>query len=633
MAANNKSLGKKISTTRTKTVIVKKPGSNEYLYQKFGPKALALINKYNLQIDESYKKLISSYERINSLPKNDPRRPNLIDLWEGEFNRIFKHFWENFANGQNSTNERAISGWKDRLDVKPVSVLPDEKRKDLISRLSPTASSFKGSKTTKEEILSRAGYSNQIKAEKFNFTATAKTGQSLFEIENLLSAAEEKGVGEPESILKNSFAALQSSENEVASTKSVIRIDEETELMTSSAVPDPNLLDFINDGNVSNNLIKEENVNVADQELTKETKISESESQENNSESIGYIARENMSREDFNKTNNIEVQESNLVKEDENLAALELGTEFFQKHLTEEFDINTNIYVTDKMGKIEYSIKDEMIIPEKRNILSKEGFEINLNPEKTNLLITNNERTEKKEQSKPYHEERPVGYYPINYDAAKRPMIHDLIASNERESLALDEMTHKVEYLRQLRNDRRHRVNMMKIERANSYIVTRARRLAESRELRRLKRREDVNLKAIEKAERLRRLHERQKLIELMKERQLKRTEEKRVASVLRLERERRYERDAKYRAEIATIDAQIRQEQELIKGTELKMKAYFTKVNDNEMFDESLKVAKEIVPNYKAIQQKAETIQQLEEQKRKDRVEKISRKFIKNIK
>ncbi len=633
MAANNKSLGKKISTTRTKTVIVKKPGSNEYLYQKFGPKALALINKYNLQIDESYKKLISSYERINSLPKNDPRRPNLIDLWEGEFNRIFKHFWENFANGQITTNERTISGWKDRLDVKPVSVLPDEKRKDLISRLSTTASNFKGSKTTKEEILSRAGYSNQIKAEKFNFTATAKTGQSLFEIESLLSAAEEKGVGEPESILKNSFAALQSSENEVASTKSVIRIDEETELMTSTAIPDPNLLDFINDGNVSNNLIQEENTDVAGQELTKETKVSESESQENNSESIGYITRENMSREEFNKTNNIEVQESNLVKEDENLAALELGTEFFQKHLTEEFDINTNIYVTEKMGKIEYSMKDEMIIPEKRNILSKEGFEINLNPEKTNLLITNNDRTEKTEQAKPYHEERPVGYYPINYDAAKRPMIHDLIASNERESLALDEMTHKVEYLRQLRNDRRHRVNMMKIERANSYIVTRARRLAESRELRRLKRREDVNLKAIEKAERLRRLHERQKLIELMKERQLKRTEEKRVASVLRLERERRYERDAKYRAEIATIDAQIRQEQELIKGTELKMKAYFTKVNDNEMFDESLKVAKEIVPNYKAIQQKAETIQQLEEQKRKDRVEKISRKFIKNIK
>ncbi|WP_342258438.1 hypothetical protein [Spiroplasma endosymbiont of Dioctria linearis] len=633
MAANNKSLGKNISTTRTKTVIVKKPGSNEYLYQKFGPKALALINKYNLQIDESYKKLISSYERINSLPKNDPRRPNLIDLWEGEFNRIFKHFWENFANGQNYTNERAISGWKDRLDVKPVSVLPDEKRKDLISRLSPTASSFKGSKTTKEEILSRAGYSNQIKTEKFNFTATAKTGQSLFEIENLLSAAEEKGVGEPESILKNSFAALQSSENEVASTKSVIRIDEETELMTSSAIPDPNLLDFINDGNVSNSLIQEEKANIANQELTKETKISESESQDNNSESIGYITRENMSREEFNKTNNIEVQENILVKEDENLAALELGTEFFQKHLTEEFDINTNIYVTEKMGKIEYSIKDEMIIPEKRNILSKEGFEINLNPEKTNLLVTNNERTEKKGQAKPYHEERPVGYYPINYDAAKRPMIHDLIASNERESLALDEMTHKVEYLRQLRNDRRHRVNMMKIERANSYIVTRARRMAESRELRRLKRREDVNLKAIEKAERLRRLHERQKLIELMKERQLKRTEEKRVASVLRLERERRYERDAKYRAEIATIDAQIRQEQELIKGTELKMKAYFTKVNDNEMFDESLKVAKEIVPNYKAIQQKAETIQQLEEQKRKDRVEKISRKFIKNIK
>ncbi|ALD66232.1 hypothetical protein SCANT_v1c03220 [Spiroplasma cantharicola] len=637
MAVNNKSLGKKISTTRTKTVIVKKPGSNEYLYQKFGPKALALINKYNLQIDDSYKKLISSYERINSLPKDDPRKPNLIDLWEGEFNRIFKHFWENFANGQFS-NERTISGWKDRLDVKPVSVLPDEKRRDLISRLSPTAADFKGNKTTKEEILFRAGYQNQVKTEKINFTATAKTGQNLFEIENLLSAAEEKGVGEPESILKNSFAALQSSENEVDSTKSFIRIDEETELMTSTAIPDPNLLDFINEGTVATSLEENQKSDeVVNKEINKETKNKElkevKETEEKKTENIGYIAKENMSREEFNRTNNIELTENSFVQEDQSLAALELGTEFFQKHLTEEFDIKTNVYVTEKMGKIEYSSKDELILPEKRNILSKEGFEINLNPEKTSLLVTNPTKIDKSDEVRPYHEERPVGHYPINYDASKRPMIHDLIAANERESLALDEMTHKVEYLRQLRNDRRHRVNMMKIERANSYIITRARRLAESRELKRLKRREDVNVKAIEKAERLRRLHERQKLIELMKERQLKRTEEKRVASVLRLERERRYERDAKYRAEIATIDAQIRQEQELIKGTELKMKAYFTKINDNEMFDESLKVAKEIVPSYKAIQEKAATIQQLEEKKRKDRVEKISRKFIKNIK
>ncbi|WP_338985501.1 hypothetical protein [Spiroplasma endosymbiont of Diplazon laetatorius] len=617
-----KTTGKKTTTTGKKPTNGK-PGVTEYVNQKFGPKALALINKYNLQTDESYKKLISSFERIDSLPKNDPRKPNLVDLWEGEFNRIFKHFWENYASGQ-KRKDNGVSGWKERLDVKPVAMSPDQKRKDLMTKLSP--GSISSNRNTKEDILSRAGYVSQVKTEQFNFTAVPRTGQNIYEIENLLSAAEEKGMGEPESILQNGFGVAQKVEVEEApraSKETKVSMDEETELMTSKAIPDPNLLEFINEGKVSNETSNEVEVKTEKQNMNN-----------NKEETLGYVARENMSREEFNRANNIYFDESQLNSEDDNLAALELGTEFFQQHLTEDVLGSSHVEVNEGLAKREYNAKDEAVAPEKRNILSKEGFEITLNPEKTDLsgkILYDAKASSSK--SKPYHEENPVGYYPMNYDAAKRPAMHDLMAAHQREGKALDEMTQKIEFLRELRNDRRHRINMMKIERANSYIVARARRLAEARELKRLKKREEFNLKAIEKAERLRRLQERQKLIELMKERQLKRNEEKRVATVLRLERERRLERDAKYRTEIASIDAQIRHEQEMIKRTELKMKAYFTKVHDDQLFDKSLKIAKATTPNYKSIEQKAEMIQQLEEQKRKDRVEKISRKFIKNIK
>ncbi|QHX36555.1 hypothetical protein SBIUS_v1c03020 [Spiroplasma sp. BIUS-1] len=623
-----KTTTKKTTTTGTKT-INGKPGASEYVNQKFGPKALALINKYNLQTDESYKKLISSFERIDSLPKNDPRKPNLVDLWEGEFNRIFKHFWENYAVGQ-KRKDNGVSGWKERLDVKPTAMSPDQKRKDLMTKLSPGVVS--SNRNTKEEILSRAGYVSQVKTEQFNFTAVPRTGQNIYEIENLLSAAEEKGMGEPESILQNGFGVAQKVEviEETPTTKAKaekISIDEETELMTSQAIPDPNLLEFINEGKVSSEDSVSENKSSKEENKNNKT--------EKNEEPLGYVARENMSREEFNRANNIYFDESQLNEEDDNFAALELGTEFFQQHLTEDSIGNSNVEINEGLARREYNEKDETVAPEKRNILSKEGFEINLNPDKTDLSgkIVYESKNSSSSKSKPYHEENPVGYYPMNYDAAKRPAMHDLMAAHQREGKALDEMTQKIEFLRELRNDRRHRINMMKIERANSYIVARARRLAEARELKRLKKREEFNLKAIEKAERLRRLQERQKLIELMKERQLKRNEEKRVATVLRLERERRLERDAKYRTEIASIDAQIRHEQEMIKRTELKMKAYFTKVHDDQLFDKSLKIAKTTTPNYKSIEQKAEMIQQLEEQKRKDRVEKISRKFIKNIK
>ncbi|AGR41007.1 hypothetical protein [Spiroplasma taiwanense] len=608
------------SKEKSKSITLTKPGT-EYVFQKFSPKALALINKYNLQTDDSYKKLISSFERIESLPKDDPRRPNLVELWEGEFNRIFKHFWENFSSVQR-VSETGIAGWKDRLDVKPISMSPDQKRKDLMSRLSPNGISV--NRTTKEQILTKAGYQQNIKTDQFNFTAMPKTGQNIFEIENILSSSDNKEFGEPESILSNNYAVSNGNKdinlsqeeiNNIDQLVSNLEIDEETELMTSEPVRDPGLLEFVSDGKIVS---------------SNEEQITNNENKELNSYSKEYIVNEKMKRDEFNRTNNIEINEEQL--EEENYAFLELGTDFFQEYIGTEGLPAKEITKNGSLN-FEYTKKDEEINPEKRNILSKEGFEININSEKTDLMgkpaysVQNG-----KVGSKPFHEIHPIGYYPMNYEASKRPSMQDLMLSNKREGNSLDEMSQKIEFLRELRNERRHRINMMKIERANSYILARARRLAENRELRRIKRREDLNLKSIEKAERMRRLQERQKLIELMKERQLKRTEEKRVATVLRLERERRMERDAKYRSEIALIDSQIKHEQEMIKRTELKMKAYFTRVHDDQLFDESLKIAKDI-NEFKSLEEKANILKSIEEQKRADKIEKISRKFIKNIK
>ncbi|QGS51794.1 hypothetical protein [Spiroplasma tabanidicola] len=611
-----------------------KPGS-EYVWQPFGQKALALINKYNLQTEENYKKLISSFDRIQSLPNDDPRRPNLIELWETEFNRLFKHFWQTFANN-NKRQESNIAGWKDRLNVKVIPNTPDAKRQDLMSRLSGAGST---GRRAQEEILSRAGYQNVTTTEPFNFKAQPKTGQSLYEIENILDAVE-GGVDKPGSILENNnssgefvgfgtVGAVQNNDDNLEE----LDVDEETRIMTQEVKPDPNLLDFVNGTSSRYEEEQDEDVIISN-ETNQNAPSSESTNTLSYSQNIQnreFVGSEDMSRQQFNVLNNIQ-SEYVPPQDSDALAVLELGTEFFQEQLgrhglaAEPMQEGQSPFV--------YTDKDNLINPEKRNILSREGFEIYKSTDDAGLKTEGkpNYDISTGEVVKPFHEIRPVGNYGITYDYKKRPSMQDFFESQEKEGRVIDEMTQKIEFLRDLRNERRHRINMMKIERANSYIVARARRLAEARELRRLKRREDINLKAIEKAERMRRLHERQKLIQLMKDRQLKRAEEKRVATVLKLERERRLERDAKYRSEIASIDAQIRHEQELIKRTELKMKAYFTKVHDDQLFDESLRVAKKS-NQFIELEQKAELMQELEEQKRKDRIEKISRKFNKNIK
>jgi hypothetical protein len=125
-----------------------------------------LIYKFNLQSEDSYKKLITSFERITSLPDTDPRKENLIDLWETEFNRIFVEFWESHS-GKAVKKKTGVEGWKDRLDVKDVAQTPDQKRQDLLSRLTPGFNT--NGRTTKEEILQRAGYQERTDTASFNF--------------------------------------------------------------------------------------------------------------------------------------------------------------------------------------------------------------------------------------------------------------------------------------------------------------------------------------------------------------------------------------------------------------------------------------------------------------------------------
>lgn len=583
----------------------------DYVWQHFTPKSIALIHKYNLQNDVNYKKLISSYERIESLPEADDRKINLVDLWETEFNRLFKNFWQNYSS-ETKKMDKGIGGWKDRLDVKQQPTSADAKRESFMSRLSVSPSA---TRNTKDEILNRAGYKKDTDVEQFNFTAQAKTGKNLLEIEALLNDAEDKGLAVPESMLSNKGASeertsplrFEISESEQREAAQAAFTDE-SDFTVSEPVPDPNLADFVNG-----------------------TESFVDEAVEYNPEPISdkeYIASEDMTRQEFNQANNIQT-------EDEQTAAMgsdfQLGIEFFQSRMNQDNSVTNDNLDISPMPNMIFD-NDLGINPEKRNILSKEGFEINVNEDKEPARVVNPFEAEVSTVSKPYHEVKPIGHYNMSYDINKRPSMQEIIESNEREIKTLDEMTEKIELLRELRNERRHRITMMKLERSNSYIVARARRMAEARDLERIRKRENINLRAIEKADRMRRLHERQRLIELMKERQIKRVEEKRVASVLRLERQRRYERDAKYRTEIASIDAQIRREQELIKRTELKMKAYFTKVSDDRVFDESLKVAKGTAKFLK-LEEKAENVQRIEDEKRKNRVEKISRKFTKNVK
>jgi hypothetical protein len=609
--------------TTKKSTASKSGNANGYVFQPFGAKSVALIYKFNLQSEDSYKKLITSFERITSLPDTDPRKENLIDLWETEFNRIFVEFWESHS-GKAVKKKTGVEGWKDRLDVKDVAQTPDQKRQDLLSRLTPGFNT--NGRTTKEEILQRAGYQERTDTASFNFLAEGKTGQNLRDLESLLDVAEENGLAQPESLLNNATDARPSQPSPFSTDG--LNYDEDGYLISDDrehVKPDPALASFV--GTETKAPVREEVAKPV------ETPVFATEQQKD------FVVDEGMTREQFNVTNQINptseeavIGEKNPIQQpDDAFVPFDLETGTFDESAAKQIHderLEKGTTTADLVSRMVYTKADEMIDPSKRNIVSKEGFEIF--KEKATGTVSHYEKDSG--ESKPYHEIKPIGDYQVSYDHNKRPSYADMIEANEREEVAMDELQEKIEFLRDLRNERRHRINMMKIERANSFLIARTKRLAELRDNKRVKRRDDLNLRAIEKADKLRRAQERQKIVQLMKERQMKRSEERRVASILKLERERRFERDAKYRSDVAALDAQIRHEQELIKRTELKMKAYFAKNHDDVDFDKSLNEARK-VSKYVVNAKKAEKMLRFEERKRSDRIEKISKKFNKNVK
>jgi hypothetical protein len=83
-------------------------------------------------------------------------KKNLIDLWENRVQTVFSLSSENLIQEKRLRKKTGVEGWKDRLDVKDVAQTPDQKRQDLLSRLTPGFNT--NGRTTKEEILQRAGY-------------------------------------------------------------------------------------------------------------------------------------------------------------------------------------------------------------------------------------------------------------------------------------------------------------------------------------------------------------------------------------------------------------------------------------------------------------------------------------------
>ncbi|WP_338970664.1 hypothetical protein [Spiroplasma endosymbiont of Labia minor] len=596
---------KKISQNHSS--VIKKQVKSKEVYEPlyFNDATIEIIKAYNLQGEENYKSLMVQFERINLLSDEDTRKVNLIQMWEEEFNRIFKDFWEqNISMSRvRKTNKSQIDGWKDRLNIKEVATNPDDLRKTLIGKLN-SVNAFGQKRNNKEDIMKRAGYRNIADNRDFNYQVPGKSGTSA-KIESMLDAAETSGVGPLNSMLSNTLEETRDYKNTPgfsfgSGIEGVVNLDgslyrDET-LSDFTFAKQDSTFDEIDGDNIYDDI----NENDEKQELS--------------DEDIDQLANDKQ----FNYNESVQ----GFAAEP---SSFDINSPVFGNTMNAMSNGSNPNYMALSMPA------DTAIDPNKRNILEKNGFHyFDREKDYSRGGYSPFETTE--EPSKPYHEIKPVGNYGMTFEYSKRPSMEDLLESEKNKTELIDEMTEKMEFLRDLRNERRHRISLMKIERANSFIVTRSRRLTEIRQQRRQKHVGNDQLKLIERNERIRRLNERQKLIQLMKERQIKKAEERRVASLLRIERERRLQREAKYRNQVSSLDAQIRHEQEVIKRAELKMKTYFTKNWDAKYFDESLKLARQ-TSKYVVTNSRIKRMQDLEDVKRANRIEKLSRKFIKNQK
>ncbi|AHI53712.1 hypothetical protein SSABA_v1c03000 [Spiroplasma sabaudiense Ar-1343] len=578
----------------------------------FSQNSVDWIYEEKLDSDVNFQKLIKFFDRIMQLEESDPRRESLVSMWVEEINKLYNKHVQNLSNlGKSSKgnikksepinqNKSNIDGWKERLNIKDRSSSTESMREQLMRKLN--SSELLSGRDTKEDIMYRAGQTGERKEVKLSYIAKGRNAveEGINEIDNILYDIENTAEFEgPGSILNNSIKAERDYSSAVGFT---VDLDE----VAREKAED----EFNFDG---------DSANPSEVEITGDVK----EFEEIDFSQIKSPVSKTIDGLDL--TNAIDINYETIEFNEE-----EIPEPIFTKTsdpTLQEIRYQENEFDIEKREE-EYS----KINPEKRNILDKSDFAFFDRDKDATIDKSFNAFQHDFDHQKPFHEIKPVGSYGMIYDSAKQPSMHNLINEYKKDNEVMDEMNDKIEFLRDLRNERKHRVNLMHIERNNSYIVARANRLRENREKNRLKQQEAINLKALERQERLRRLQERQKLIQLMKERQMKRSEEKRVASILQLERERRLAKNAKYRDEIASIDAQIRHEQEMIKNTELKMKSYFTKTSDPKLFDESLKIAREF-SKYAVSDEKIIALQKMEEDKRQKRIERLSKKFTKNKK
>ncbi|AXK51087.1 hypothetical protein [Spiroplasma alleghenense] len=573
--------------------------------KKFSQESLNWIYEEKLENDVNFQKLIKLYDRIVNLEENDPRKAKLVEMWESEINKLFEKEMSKKTVSKNSKKEESpnrnksnIDGWKERLNIKQRSSSPDSLREQLMKKLN--SSDLLSGRDTREDILIRAGLPENPKEVKLDYVAKGKNPieTGINDIDNILDDIDQTSeIAIPDSILKNDIIEARDYSSAIGFT---VDLDENNIAGGDSS--------FNFDG---------ETVDYDDLEFQQRTV----DLNKNNDVTQNFDASKTLTNE-LDLTNAIDINYETMEMPD-------TGGSIFNKILDPELK-----ELQEKQKEVDLERRDEeysKINPDKRNIIDKADFSFFDREDVMNKYgISVGEKEDN--VSKPFHEIRPIGSYGMIYDVSKQPSMQNLINEYKKENEVVDEMNDKIEFLRDLQNERKHRVNLMHVERNNSFIVARSNRLREKREARRLKEQEVINLKALERQERLRRLQERQKLIQLMKERQMKRSEEKRVSSILQMERERRLAKNNKYREEIAAIDAQIRFEQESIKNAELKLKTYFTKNSDAKLFDDSMKIAREF-SKFAVSEEKISALQKFEDEKRQKRIERLSKKFVKNKK
>ncbi|WP_342268627.1 hypothetical protein [Spiroplasma endosymbiont of Aspidapion aeneum] len=635
---DNKKNGKPLTNRKDKNSLVE---GQEYIRQKFNPKSLALIHKFHLQSNPPFAKLITTFQSITELGKSNPRYKELTKMWEDEYNFLFESFWVDYNTSSRQKNASTIGGWQDRLKIKDSNGSSiDDKKMLFIQKIQP--SFVNENSNSKKKILERAGFKMAEQKSSMSFTAVGKT-KNLIEIENIINDAK---IQKKDIDTTDLFKAAKRTPNK--DLESEYKIDTK---------PDPSLSEFLNESGKSLSKYKDESdieyslsgknsfddadrdANLTDEnsdsvELNNKSKANDNSSLRDfindDDKAISYI-NSNSDNKFQEKIEGKKIIPNSALSEISGEGQEEIPDEFYQQEFKRLYDqqsglnINSN-YESD--GRISQEI-DMRIDPTKRNILSKDDFEYT---DSKPSLSVNSFSIEKKDHSsnRPYHEVKPVGVYNMEYNPEKRPSTIQNMYFEENEKETDDDLQKKLQILRDLKAQRKHRINMLRLEKSNSSVIAKAINFRNRRELRFARKKNIENMRTMERIEKLRRLQERQRLVNLLKQRQLKLEEEKRVNAQIKLESQKNIEREAQYRMDLASIESQIHREMELIKSIEQKSKAQFLKYNENEDdFDGSISISKKT----RFLETKEQSEQELlKEEKNKAKIEEIAMKFKKNL-